>query len=158
MRSRSPRSSREPPSSRKRESMRSRSPMRQRSPMRSRPRSPRSSRGQPSHPRFQDLPQPRSGERESFEGHHREHYYRHRDTIRGHNPRITCHNCGEKGHISSQCSNQNSQQDRRRVQQFGRGSPAQRFGGFGGSAGPAQSPRRSLDNSRTSRDTDFGKR
>jgi len=69
IRSRSPMRSRSPRSSRERESMISKSPMRSRSPMR--PRSPRSSRGQPSHSRFQDLPQPRSGERESFEGHYR---------------------------------------------------------------------------------------
>ena len=48
-----------------------------------RSRYPRSSREQPSHSRCQDLPQPRSGERESFEGHFREQYYRHRDQIRG---------------------------------------------------------------------------
>lgn len=145
--------------------MKSRSPIRSRSPKRSRSRSPsRSSRGPPSYnSRIQDRPQrfyqPRFGEREFREG-REQNYHRggHRGgQSRGHNPYIICHTCGEKGHISSQCSNQNSQQDRRRVQQFGRGSPAQRFGGFGGSAGPAQSPRRSLDNSRTSRDTDFGK-
>ena len=77
--------------------------------------------------------------------------------LKAHGDYLSCNNCGEKGHISRQCSNQDSQQDRRRVQQFGRASPAQKFGGFGGSASPAQSPHRSLDNSR-SRDTDFGKR
>lgn len=140
-----------------------------RSPKRSRSRSPsRSSRGPPSYnSTIQDRPQrfyqPRFGEREFREG-REQNYHRggHRGgQSRGHNPNITCHTCGEKGHISSQCSNQNSQQDRRRVQQFRRASPAQKFGGYGadwyvGSTSPAQSPRRSLDNSR-SRDTDFGK-
>ena len=114
--------------------------------MRSRPRSPRSSRGQPSHPRFQDLPQPRSGERESFEGHHREHYYRHRDTIRGHNPRITCHNCGEKGHIARQCPNQDYRQEVKITYE-------RRSQNFDGASFP-QSSLRSPDYSRN-RDTDF---
>ena len=77
--------------------------------------------------------------------------------LKAHGDYLSCNNCGEKGHISRQCSNQDSQQDRRRVQQFGRASPAKKFGGFGGSTSPAQSPRRSMDNSR-SRDTDIGKR
>merc|ERR550534_1251173 len=141
--------------------MKSRSPIRSRSTKRSRSRSPsRSSRGPPSYnTRIQDRPQrfyqPRFGERGREQNYHRGG---HRGgQSRGHNPNIICHTCGEKGHVSFQCSNQNSQQDRRRVQQFGRASPAQRFGGFGGSTSPAQSPCRSLDNSR-SRDTEFGKR